>query len=154
MIFVRKVDVTEPLDGLLKLGRESERAFLRLARPLHKDQIDHARKQTGPDGKWAPRKFNTRMVTKGRWKGRQKRPTKRARKILGRLPSTYRVLRLRRSIVVYSMLDWAGVHQDGNVRVHNGARIPRREFLYASGNFMNEAVTFLGGRMIYVWRQK
>lgn len=148
-----KIDVSSPIAGLFEIDRATERAFRELARPLRNDQTNHARAQEGSDGKWEPRQFRVRRS--GRRKGRLIRPKGRSRKILGRLPRSYRMQVSRRAMVVFSRAPWSAVHQDGGVVGNNQtrAKIPRREFLYASDEFMDQAIRHVGGRLLYAWNR-
>jgi len=95
-------------------------------KPLRADQRDHAKKQSGPDGAWAPRASSTKTRTSGR---------KRQRKLLGRLPAALTSKYDRRKFTLRSLVKWSLAHWQGG-RVGHGAVLPARVFLYASDSVL------------------
>ena len=93
-------------------------------KPLRADQREHQKRQEGPDGTWAPRAAST----KARYAQRKKRRTP---KLLGRLPTATTTSIARSNMVLRSVVKWSGVHKSGGTAGH-GAKIPARDFLYAS----------------------
>lgn len=95
----------------------------RLARkPLLEDQREHAKKQEGPSGPWAPYASATKTRTSGR---------KRRRRMLGRLSTANKTIIERKRMIMRSPIRWSGSHQDGDT-VGHGARLPARPFRWAS----------------------
>ena len=94
------------------------------ARPvLRADQKDHARKQEGPEGPWAPRSSSTRVRAGTR--------RKRARRLLGRLPTSVAMKGDRQRLLMRSPVRWSGAQHEGD-RVGHGAMIPARPFVYVT----------------------
>ncbi len=126
----RLITATVNLDGVERAFGRARTADLRPAfamarKPLRDDQREHAKKQEGPDGSWAPRKSATRQRAQSR---RNRRP----RKLLGRLPGAIAVKAERDRVIGRSLVKWSGVHQDGGV-AGRGARISARPFMWPSG---------------------
>lgn len=93
------------------------------ARPvLRKDQREHAKKQEGPEGSWAPRAASTKARA-----GRNGR----ARRMMGRLPTANRQKDERSRKIMSSTVAWSAVQATGG-RVGRGSRLPARVFLYVS----------------------
>ncbi len=103
-------------------------------KPLRADQREHAKKQEGPDGAWAPRSSATKVrAASGR---------KRKRKMLGRLPAALTTRADRRRVIIRSMVAWSNVHNEGG-RAGNGASIPQRRFLWASDRVVEVVAGFV-----------
>lgn len=97
-------------------------AWKEARKPLRADIRDHRRKQEGPDGTWAPRAAATRTRSKS---GRRARP------MLGKLPTALQTLSDRNRVAMKSRVAWSDVHQTGGT-VGRGSKLPPRPFLYAS----------------------
>lgn len=143
---VARVDLTEALRALAGMranGRKLTPAFRKLRKPLVADQMQHAKEQSGPDGKWKPlaRATLAKRLAKKRRRhlgGRKKRSrslrarVKSARRpILGKLPGAIKVQVFPSYIVGFSKADWSKVHQDGG-RAGRSSRIPAREYYWPS----------------------
>ncbi len=124
-----------------KAGVDLRPAFAKLRTPLRKDQKDHMRAQSGPDGKWpslstATREKRLKMggrrgaLTK---KGKQRKSSK--RKLNFMLSSAFlkgAKIKVRPTqISETSKLSWSGAHQEG-LRVGGGVTLPEREFMWIS----------------------
>jgi phage gpG-like protein len=146
------VDLSKVEVGIGKvLGRAEAlgQAFRLLERPLRDDQRDHGRSQEGPDGKWPARS----PATLGRLRHRSggKRRVRRARRVLGMLPTTLRVLSSPRRVLAASKVRWAALHQEGG-RVGRGAKVPARPFLWVSPEMLDRAVEVLAEHLRSGWR--
>lgn len=104
-------------------------AWREVRKPFRADLADHRKRREGPDGPWAPRASSTKTRTSGR---------KRARRLLGRLPTAIVVKTDRGKLTATSRVRWSAIHQDGG-RAGHGARIPARTFLWASERFLELA---------------
>ena len=111
---------------LVRRGAEPRALFAELKPDLRADQIDHKKKQQGPEGRWAALDPDTRA----------RRP--RARRLLGRLSSAVAYKAGRDALTATSRVKWSRAHQDG-ARVGNGARLPARPFLWFSSRFLDLA---------------
>lgn len=115
----------------IALQRPDLRPAFRAARPsLKQDQRDHAKKQSGPGGAWAPRSSSTKNRAGGATYGAT-RMSRRARKVLGRLPTAIAVKPERTRAIMRSLVRWSDVHMTGG-RVGRGAVLPARVFLWIS----------------------
>jgi phage gpG-like protein len=113
-----------PLDRVLNTMRKPDLrpAWKEARKPLRADIREHRKQRTGPSGSWAPRASSTRIrAASGR----------RARPILGKLPTALTTLSDRRRVAMRSRVAWSDVHQKGGT-VGHGARIAARPFLWAS----------------------
>lgn len=122
-----KVDlssVERGLDALYARGRDVRPALAGLRKPARRDQVEHGRAQSGPDGRWVRRD--------------RSKKSRRRRRLLGRLPSATFTRVTRASLVVQSRAKWSQIHQQGG-RAGNGARIPARRFLWWSDAILEEA---------------
>lgn len=106
-------------------------------KPLRADQRDHAKRREGPGGAWPAR---SPLTQARRSTGSGKR--KRARKLLGKLPSALTAKHTRTSVSVMSRSKWSAVHQEGGT-AGNGARIPARPFLWASDKLLETVAGIL-----------
>ncbi len=110
-------------------------------KPIRADIADHRNRQSGPDGKWAPRASSTRLKA-----GRRGRP----RKILGKLPTGLTTKSDRRKIAMASRAPWSEVQRSGGTAGH-GAKIPARNFLYASDNVLWVIAGLIKRHLIKIW---
>lgn len=100
-------------------------AFAESRKPIRADMRAHAKAQQGPGGSvWPGRASSTRARAQSR---RNRRP----RKLLGRLPGALSITVDPRRALVKSQVAWSAVQRDGGV-AGNGARIPARDWLWAS----------------------
>jgi phage gpG-like protein len=113
------------------------------ARPvLRADQREHAKKQAGPEGAWPARSSSTRVRSGNR---------RRARKMLGRLPTSVSMRGERQRMIMRSPVAWSGAHQEGD-RVGHGARIPARPFVYVSDRALEVVAGFVAVLAAKVFR--
>lgn len=119
-------------------------AFKDARKPLRVDIKDHRAKQQGPDSTWAPRAAST--ATRARL-GRG-----RARKLLGRLPTTLATKVARDRIRMTSRVAWAQVQQTGG-RVGHGSKLPARPFLWASTAVVQAIRDRVLARLNELWRE-
>lgn len=133
-------DVERGLRAMAAEGKSS-RLLSELKAPLREDQRDHARDQEGPEGAWAPRAQST--IERARSGSSKRRARGANRRILGSLPRrTISVKSDGRSVVAYSKVPWAGIHQHGGT-AGRGSRIPRRPFLWFSLEFLETAASIV-----------
>lgn len=108
----------------LALRNPDLRPAWRVARkPIRADLREHANKESGPGGSWAPPSAAT--------KRRQAQGRKRPRKMLGRLPGALRTAAQRSKFLVTWRTAWAEAQRLGGV-VGHGARLPGRDWAYIS----------------------
>ncbi len=130
---------------------------------LREDLVEAAEKETGPSGAWPRRAPTTEKQktlhapTVRSARGKTRRASGPARQVargstrlLGRLPDTVPVTTRGLSVGAKSSVKWAGIHNDGGVAGH-GARIPKREFVFLSRDFLDDAVDAIEKRFISVW---
>ncbi|MGL5361487.1 MAG: phage virion morphogenesis protein [Bosea sp. (in: a-proteobacteria)] len=129
-------DVERGLSALYERGQSARGALDYLRRPARRDQIDHGRKQSGPDGRW-PRRV--------RGRGRPNR-----RRLLGRLTSATFTKVSRSALTLESRVKWSQIHQQGG-KAGRGARIPERRFLWWSNELLTEAQRQIAIALGRVW---
>lgn len=122
-----KVDldhVQRGLEAMISAGRSVRPVLASMRIPARKDQMEHGRAQSGPEGRWPARK---------------KVPGKRARRrrLLGRLSSATVTRVTAKGLVLESKVKWSAIHQEGG-QAGNGARIPQRTFLWWSKEILDE----------------
>lgn len=123
--------VLRDIERVRQLAR-SPRVVLRSMRtPVRRDQMAHGRAAAASDGAWPKRAAAT---VEGRGK---KRAKIRRRRLLGKLSSAIKIFIDRSTLTVQSMVKWSAIHQHGGI-AGRGARIPRREFLWFSPDFLSE----------------
>ena len=72
-----------------------------------------------------------------RWKRTKPFPGRDTSKTLGqKLVSASKISFSKNHIEIKSTLPWTGIHQEGGT-AYRGAKIPKREFFYASKSFLN-----------------
>lgn len=127
------VNVNPILAAFIDLKRFDVKPTLTsLKRPMGRDQKDHRDHEQGPKTKWAP----LASTTKASYARRGKR---RNRKLLARLPNARYAFVKQNQLIMRSRVKWSLAHQDGPTRVGRGARIPQRQFLWISRQFIKEA---------------
>lgn len=137
-------EATIALDLTAKRATKLKSAFRTLAKPLRKDQSDHAAQKAGSRGKWpqlAKGTLRNRRSARAQIKAAKTAPqatTKRAsrrrnppRKLLGRLPRAIKTTVGDLFIRMESLVPFSMVHQKGG-RVGKRALLPAREFLWIS----------------------
>lgn len=141
-------------------------AFRELRRPMRVDQRDHARGEEGPDGAWPPRS----PLTEARRRARNRRvrvtralrtiapkrikPRSTPKRLLGRLPAALLVVAGDLFIRATSRVPWSYVHWRGG-KAGRGRRvtIPRRDFLWLSGQLLGKARDVLGQYVVKGWKR-
>ena len=154
-------EVSEALSDTVERARQLAPAFRDLKRPLKSDQRDHAKSESGPGGKWAPRSAATLERRKlQRRRGRMTKdkkaalalisfkPLKRRRgaasnRILGRLPTAMKTEIAPLYIRIVSRVKWSLAHAKG-ARVGRGVRLPAREFYWLSKAIVDLAAEKIG----------
>jgi phage gpG-like protein len=124
-------DVERGIDAMAN-PRAVTKGLRDIKAPLRADQREHAKKNEGPDGGWAPRKAKSR------------------RRLLGRLPGAVKVTMTSTSVSAVSSVRWSGAHQDGAV-VGRGVRLPARPFLWASEGLQTRAAELLRDAVAGEW---
>ena len=132
-----------------KAGVDLRPAFRKLRTPLRKDQKDHMRAQSGPDGKWpslstATREKRLKMggrrgaLTK---KGKLRKSAKRKLNFMlsSKLLKGAKIKVRPNQISITSKVSWSGAHQEG-ARVGRGANLPEREFMWISDPLFLQAI--------------
>lgn len=123
------------------LARPDLRPAWKEARPiLRADLKEHAKKGEGPGGAWPARSSSTRIRSKS---GR------RARRMLGRLPSSVRAKADRSRLVFRWRAPWSSVHQDGGTAGH-GARIPARPFAWITDRALEATAKIVAKGLAYL----
>lgn len=149
-----KLDMRSLERGLRELAQRAERArpfFEALKAPLRLDQREHRRAQSGPEGAWPKR---TRSAAAKRSPGASgKKRRRRARKLLGRLPTAVSYRSDADEVRAVSRIPWSSVHQEGG-RVGRGATIPARPFLWFSDSFLGDAAEALLGYVTRNWGRR
>jgi phage gpG-like protein len=163
------VDVSEvdrALADIEERGKRMRPAFRELRRPMRQDQREHARGETGPDGRWPPRAAATEERRRAR--NKRVRVTKAMRMIspkkirapttpkqlLGRLPAAMLVVAGDLLVRATSRVGWSGIHWRGGRAGHGGkVRIPRREFYWLSDLLLRTASDVLGDYVIKGWKR-
>lgn len=111
-------------------------AWKEARQPLRADIRDHRAKQAGPSGAWPGRAASTKE--RGRYAGR------RPRRLLGKLPTALTTLSDRRRVAMRSRVAWSEVQRTGGT-VGRGAKIPPRDFLWASAEVLS-AIAYIVSR--------
>lgn len=110
-------------------------------KPIRRDIADHRAKQEGPDGAWAPRAAATKL---------RSRSGRRARRMLGRLPSANRTTTDPRRLVIRSMVAWSEAQRTG-ATVGHGARIPGRDWMYVSDPVLGQIGVMITDRLLTIF---
>lgn len=143
------------LDLTAKRSRKLKPAFRTLAKPLRKDQADHAKRKQGSDGGWPKlskatmrNRRNARRAVKVE-KSAPPASTKRAsrrrnppRTLLGRLPRALKTTLGDLFIRLESTIPFGIVHQKSG-SAGKRATIPKREFLWISKEVQKSAAKTL-----------
>lgn len=118
-------------------------AWKEARKPLRADIRDHRKKQEGPDGTWSPRAAATKARS-----GKNGR----ARRLLGKLPTALTTLSDRRRVALRSRVAWSDVHRTGGT-VGHGARVPARDFLWASGQVLETIAGIVAKHLAKRWKR-
>lgn len=120
-------DLDEGFADMLKAAKDLRPAFRKLAPDMKRDQLEHGRTQSGPDGKWQPLSKATRARRK-------------KRKIFSaRFIKSFTVEIARKEMAAIHKIPWAGAHQFGE-RVGRGVKLPARVFVYLGDKFIAKAL--------------
>jgi phage gpG-like protein len=143
-------DVEKGLRSLAKTGGDVAETLKLLTKPLRDDQREHGRQMIGPGGeKWKPRAAST--VLRARVAKGKKRIKGANRKLLNSLPNrTVQIRQSGDSLIAYSKVPWAGIHQHGGT-AGRGAKIPARPFLWFSFEFLSLARRLVIKRLMHAW---
>jgi phage gpG-like protein len=154
------VNVDDPMEGLRGMERRAKKfapAFKALRKPLREDQREHARDESGPDGKWPARSPKTIERLRARPRGRtpkgRRRRARKLRKLLGRLPSQLRMRFNGTGVWAISRVKWAQAHRDG-ATVARGSRLPARDFLWLSPKMIDVATETLVQHVYGGWMRR
>lgn len=129
--------------ALNTLRKPDLRPAFKLARkPLRDDIRDHRRKRQSPGGSWAPRAASTRVRAAG---------AKRSRPLLGKLPTALATKVSRQSLRSISRVPWSDVHRTGGT-VGHGAKLPGRDFLWASGQALGAIAGLVSAHLAKLFR--
>jgi hypothetical protein len=110
--------------------------------PLRADIKDHRQKQAGPSGAWAGRAESTRE--------RRQYAGRRPRKLLGKLPTALSTISDRRRVAMRSRVAWSEVQRSGGT-VGHGAKIPARDFLWASQQVLGTIAGIVSAYLSKLW---
>lgn len=140
--------VEAALKRMARFGRDLTPVLRDARKPVLRDQMDHRKRQEGPDGKWPARSPFTkeRLKAKARAAGR-----KRAGKLLGKLPTALKLTIEPRRLQVISRVPWSGTHQDGHGRVGRAPSLPRRQFLWISPKLLGEVRDIILSHAAHAW---
>jgi len=119
---VKGVALKYKILGQKKLERELQRIQKEAHKPtkglrvasliMYKDVIDHFRKESSPDGKWAPLKYRTGRILQD----------------TGRLKNSITFSSNSKTAIVGTNVNYAKQHEIGNPKKH----IPQRRFMWLS----------------------
>lgn len=131
--------VEKAIERLARWGRDLRPILKEMRRPLLRDQKEHRQAQSGPSGKWAP--LSPFTIQKQQARGRRRGRTKNNRmgRVLGRLPTAFKLFFTFDTLKLESLADWSGAHQDGATNAGRAPKIPQRQFFWISDNFIREA---------------
>jgi phage gpG-like protein len=117
-------DVLRGYDAMRGAGADLSAAWRDLAPLAEHDQDAIAAAKEGTAGPWPKRARGAR---------------RRARKLLGRLPTSVHVKYDKHRFRKESKIPWSGAHQDGST-VGRGATLPQREHVYFTEEFLAAAI--------------
>jgi hypothetical protein len=145
------VKATVRVGGILALFSNMRKTdyrgvFMRLRKPMRKDQRRHRDAQRGPRGPWSP----LAATTKARYARDGKR---RNRRILARLPNTGTSIVRPDMLILRSRAKWSGAHFAGPTRVGRGAIVPQRQFWWISSELKRNARDEFVRTLIHRWRR-
>ena len=137
-----KVDLRQVESALRRLqlaGGDLAKVFRAARKEFRADMRAHAKDQQGFDGRWKPLAASTQRQRRARPNKQGHRRTRKQKprrfRVLGRLPSAFKIEVTKKSIRGVSRVPWSGVHQLGG-RAGKGARIPSRPFLWVSTHLL------------------
>lgn len=141
---VNLADVERALDRVGRFGMDLTRIHTALRVPLMRDQKRHRQQQSGPNGSWRP--LSPFTIEKQRAQARRK-GKRRPRKMLGKLPTAFKVYITRKSIALVSRVPWSGAHQEGN----ESDNLPARTFFWLSTEVMRDFVSIIEKKAGDTW---
>jgi len=118
-------DVLDGYDAMRGAGADLTPVWREVEDLAKHDQAAIGATQEGTDGPWPKR---------ARAQGRR-----RARKLLGRLPTSVHIKYDKHRFRKESKIPWSGAHQDG-ATVGRGAVLPKREHVYFTDEFLAETI--------------
>lgn len=133
-------DVERALDRVGRFGKDLTGIHKALRPTLMRDQKRHRQQQTGPDGQWRPLSPFTIERNKARARAKGKR---RSRKVLGKLPTAFKVFVDSKSLRLESRVSWSLAHQEGTTSAGRAPEIPKREFFWLSTEAMRDFVALI-----------
>jgi phage gpG-like protein len=125
-------DVEKGLDAMERRAHALAPAYARIKGLMKEDQRDHAKTQSGPEGKWPARSAATRQHHR-----------RLPRRILGKLPTAVAYRATATGAIGESRVKWGAAHQDG-ARVGRGSRLPARPFLWISDDLASKSADVIG----------
>lgn len=132
-LLVFRADLRGPMKSLRTMQMASNKpVFMKLRKPMHRDQRDHKAKQRGPRSMWAPR-ASTTMARYARGPKHHRGP------ILGSMPNSRYIDVSEGRMVMKTRIPWFNAHQDGPTKVGHGSILPQRQAYWISGRFITEA---------------
>lgn len=146
MIEIARVEdraLVKSLDDKARRSKQLASVFRRLRPHMIEDQKQHAQREEGPDGAWAPRAPATRERKRVFRQTKKKKGAVEATYFtvngtLGALPELVVARATGFTVFVKSMVRWASVHQEGGT-VGRGSVIPARPFLWVSDELAQRA---------------
>jgi hypothetical protein len=143
------VDIEDVLDGLTSVAarvKDLRPVFVKLVPVAKRDLRASGRLREGAAKKWPPHAAST--LRKRRQSRRRRR---RVRQMMGQLTGTAVTVTARHDrLREESRVDWSGAHQDG-ATVGRGAKLPAREHVYFSEQFLELATKRLVDHVWSVW---
>lgn len=124
--------VTAGIDGMRSRGKALGQVFRALKPVVREDQREHAKTQSGPDGRWAKRAPSTLQKF-----ARGKSGRRLVRRPLGKLVSAVAYKASRLGVIAESLVKWSGAHQWGG-KVGRGSVLPDRPFLWISEKLLKK----------------
>jgi phage gpG-like protein len=145
-------DMRDALAGLDAMDRQAEQKaaimFKELAKPARADVRQHQRDRKGIASSWPNRAQST--VARARRKSSRKRRKGRRAGLLGGLPSTWKTSTNASELKLSHRVKWATIHDEGGT-AGKGARIPKRQFMYWSPEFLEESVEAFAEFVMGAW---
>lgn len=160
--FIDLTQVDRALADVETRAKRARPAFRELRKPLRVDQRQHAREESGPNGKWEQRATGT--INRMKAHARNKRANRKrlhpktfkrqsmSSRILGRLPNALIVTAGDLFVRVTSRVDWGGIHQAGG-RVGKHATVPKRVFLWLSDEIVRISRDKLLEHVLTGWKK-
>ena len=124
-------------------------AWRKAKAPARVDLRDHRARNIGPDGPWPARSPFTLQRARSKARKGARQSGKRARRILGKLPTALKMDVSARALTIKSRVKWAAIHQEGG-RAGRGSKIPPRPFLWASDRLLETIGRIIMDRVLMV----